>query len=108
MKDTDIDSAVEKLFGPYKLRPKVVMKEEPAAFVVPDKQDKISPPPESEFDHIKKLTASMLKQLSKAIKSKKWGEKLYYSHKFLQIAMSISKLVIERKQADHSGGIDNE
>jgi len=157
MKDSDIDSAVENLFGPYTPKkaavkgvhvPAVPEVEEPELFMevetpapsdveaaesvakqpatpaapvaepdltVPadieepvatkkpeisaseDKREQAAQSPGNELVQIKQLTGSMLKHLNQAIKTNKWGEKLYYSHKFLEIAMSVSKLVIKRK-----------
>ena len=85
MKDTDIDNAVENLFGPYTLKTEKVVEEKIADIDIPAtpekannpvKEDKASPPRKDEFIKIKQLTGSMLKQLNQAIKSVKYGEKL--------------------------------
>ncbi len=93
----EIDQAVDNLFGKYTYKSKDTAKEKREIPLVQDKQHKIPPPDKGEVDQIKELTAKMLRRLSLAVKSDSWGHRLYYSHQFLQIAMSIAILVTKRK-----------
>jgi ribosomal protein S25 len=93
----EIDKAVDKLFGPYKVKSKDILEDKLDIPHVPDKKNKIIPPDKGEIDQIKLLTAKMLKRLNQAVKSDSWTHRLYYSHQFMQIAMSIAKRITKRK-----------
>lgn len=93
----EVDKAVDNLFGKYTVKSKEIAKEAKEIPLVQDKQHKTPALGKNEVEQIKALTASMLKLLSLAVKADSWGLRLYYSHQFLQIAMSVSKLVTVRK-----------
>ncbi len=92
----EIDNVVDQLFGPYKVDPKTIAKEKKEIPLVQDKTQRIPAPGKQEVNEIKELTSKMLKRLNQAVRSESWGHRLYYSHQFLQIAMSISRRVTKK------------